>query len=161
MRSCNTNDELAHCSKRLKSLARELGVPIVLCAQMNREIEKENQRRPRLSDLKDTGQLEQDADVIMFLWKPDISSEAWQKKVKEILLRAQVPPEWKQERTWRRNLAIVTCTVEKQREGRSGEDATLLFVKPWTRFVDAYRPQTVEEKQPEMIEDEPEAPADK
>ena len=140
VRSWNTNDELAHCSKRLKALARELGVPIVLCAQMNREIEKENQRRPRLSDLKDTGQLEQDADVIMFLWKPDISSEAWQKKVKDILLRAPVPAEWKDERVWKKNLAVVTCTVEKQREGRSGEDATLLFIKPWTRFVDAYRP---------------------
>jgi hypothetical protein len=48
--------------------------------------------------------------------------------------------DWKQLRTWKNNLAIVTCTVEKQREGRSGEDATLVFIKPWTRFVDAYRP---------------------
>lgn len=134
------SDELAECSMRLKALAKELNIPIVLCAQMNREIEKETHRRPRLSDLRDTGQLEQDADVIMFLWKPDVTSETWEKKVADILPRVQVPADWKLPRTWKKNLSIVTCTVEKQREGRSGEDATLVFIKPWTRFVDAYRP---------------------
>ncbi len=134
------SDELAECSIRLKALSKELRIPIVLLAQMNREIEREVHRRPRLADLRDTGQLEQDADVIMFLWKPDVKSETWQKRVGEILPRVPVPEEWKLPRTWKRNLAIVTCTVEKQREGRSGEDATLVFIKPWTRFVDAYRP---------------------
>ena len=62
------SDELASISKRLKALAKELELPIIVCAQMNRQIEQEANRRPRLAHLKDTGQLEQDADVIMFLW---------------------------------------------------------------------------------------------
>jgi len=150
------SDELAECSMRLKGLAKELKIPLVLCAQMNREIEKETHRRPRLSDLRDTGQLEQDADVIMFLWKPDVSSDTWQKRLNDILTRMPVPSDWTQPRTWKKNLAVVTCTVEKQREGRSGEDATLMFIKPWTRFVDAYNPATTNEKpaQPELEEEE-------
>lgn len=135
------SDELAECSMRLKGLAKELGIPIVICAQMNREIEKETHRRPRLSDLKDTGQLEQDGDVVMFLWKPDISSDRWKKRVSDILARMDmVPWDWRVDGNgqWKKNLAIVTCTVEKQREGRSGEDAVLMFIKPWTRFVDPY-----------------------
>lgn len=134
------SDELAECSMRLKSLAKELQIPIYLLAQMNREIEKETHRRPRLADLRDTGQLEQDADVVMFLWKPDISSEAWERRIADILPRVPVPEDWRSLKRWKENLAIVTCTVEKQREGRSGEDASLVFIKPWTRFVDAYRP---------------------
>jgi replicative DNA helicase len=145
-------DELEHCSMRLKGLAKELNIPIVICAQLNREIDKETTRRPRLSDLRNTGQLEQDADVIMFLWKPDLSSKAWEKRVADILPRVPVSEDWKQLRTWKKNLAIVTCTVEKQREGRSGEDATLVFIKPWTRFVDAYRPPTVEMEPSETVE---------
>lgn len=156
VRSWNTNDELAHCSKRLKALARELNIPVFLCAQMNREIDKETHRRPRLSDLRDTGQLEQDADIVMFLWKPSVKSDKWKKQIEEILPRLKdVPEDWKgkvesawrddvkihRHLGWERKLQIVTCTVEKQREGRSGEDATMVFIKPWTRFVDAYEPR--------------------
>lgn len=151
-------DELGECSMRLKGLAKELNVPIYLCAQMNREIEKETHRRPRLSDLKDTGQLEQDADVVMFLWKPDIQNEKWKDKIiPDILARAPVQEDWRTPNGWKKNLAIVMCTVEKQREGRSGEDAIMLFIKPWTRFVDAYRPPKVVSNEPEpRPEPEPE-----
>lgn len=141
-RQWSKSDELAECSIRLKGLAKELQIPIYLCAQMNREIEKETHRRPRLADLRDTGQLEQDADVVMFLWKPDVGSGKWGERIAEILPRIPVAEEWRREAkgAWKNNLSIVTCTVEKQREGRSGEDATLVFIKPWTRFVDAYTP---------------------
>lgn len=81
-----------------------------------------------------------------------MSSKAWQKRVEDILPRVPVSEDWKQLRTWKKNLAIVTCTVEKQREGRSGEDATLVFIKPWTRFVDAYRPAAVEQEPSETVE---------
>ncbi|MBF8281286.1 MAG: replicative DNA helicase [Anaerolineales bacterium] len=156
------SDELAECSMRLKALARELKTPIYVAAQMNRQIEQETNRRPRLADLRDTGQLEQDADVVMFLWKPDITTETWvgndskPGKIADILPRVPVPETWRQKAGWKKNLAIVECTVEKQREGRSGEDATLVFIKPWTRFVDAYRPPraALEEGQVEMrVED--------
>ncbi len=159
-RNWNTNDELGHVSRRLKALAKELNVPIVVCAQMNREIEKETHRRPRLSDLRDTGQLEQDADVIGFLWKPDVSTDRAKKRVQQILPRLQmVPADWRLEAAWKKNLAIVTLTIEKQREGRSGEDATLVFIKPWTRFVDAYNPVTAQAALPETpAAAEPEPP---
>lgn len=152
----NTNDEMAHISKRLKALARELKIPIVVAAQMNREIEKETHRRPRLSDLRDTGQLEQDADVVMFLWKPNVSSDRQKKRISHILPRMPVPEAWRPEKGWQKNLAAVTCTVEKQREGRSGEDADLMFIKPWTRFVDAWRPGDDEPAQAEMEDDDEE-----
>jgi replicative DNA helicase len=131
---------------RLKALAKELEVPIVLCAQMNRQIEQDANRRPRLSDLKDTGQLEQDSDVVMFLWKPpiDMTNEKQAARVYSILGRVPVPDLWKglernsEGKNWKGYMSLVNCTVEKQREGRSGEDALLVFIKPWTRFVDAY-----------------------
>lgn len=160
-RQWSKSDELAECSMRLKGLAKELDVPIVLCAQMNREIEKDTHRRPRLSDLRDTGQLEQDADVIMFLWKPDTSAEMWQQKIEQILQRVPCPAEWRtverneDGKTWKHYLSLVNCTVEKQREGRSGEDALMVFIKPWTRFVDAYRPPKEKKvKQSEIEEHE-------
>lgn len=154
-RQWSKSDELAECSMRLKGLAKELNVPIYLCSQMNREIEKETHRRPRLSDLRDTGQLEQDADVVMFLWRPDIQSEKWKEKIiPDILQRVPVQEDWRTPNGWKKNLAIVTCTVEKQREGRSGEDAIMVFIKPWTRFVDAYRPPRVMSDSPVQPEQE-------
>lgn len=139
-------EELGDISMRLKALAKELAVPIVALAQMNREIEKETHRRPRLSDLKDCGNLEQDADIVMFLWKPDITSEAWERKLEIILPRVKCPREWRslerndEGKNWKEYLSIVNCTVEKQREGRSNVDSELIFIKPWVRFEDAYRP---------------------
>lgn len=145
-------DELAEVSMRLKGLAKELDAPIFLCAQMNRQIELDTQRRPRLSDLRDTGQLEQDADVVMFLWKPKVPED--EGKIRNILSRVPCPAEWKtierngEDKTWRHYLTLVNCTVEKQREGRSGEDALMVFIKPWTRFVDAYRPPKPADAEP-------------
>lgn len=159
------SDELAECSMRLKALARELKIPVYIAAQMNREIEKETHRRPRLSDLRDTGQLEQDADVIMFLWKPDLSSDAAKKRVAQILPRIPCPEHWRMvkanaegiqtDSSWQKNLSMIVCTVEKQREGRSGEDASLVFIKPWTRFVDAYRSEAAAAKEQLNLGEEP------
>lgn len=145
----NTNDELSRISMRLKALAKELSIPIVLLAQMNRQIEQDTNRRPRLSDLRDTGQLEQDADVVMFLWKPEVRLDEPHRHARffDMLSRVPCPEEWKTEqknkegKTWKHYLTVVTCTVEKQREGRSGEDASLVFIRPWVRFVDSYRPR--------------------
>jgi replicative DNA helicase len=144
------SDELAYISMRLKALAKELEVPIVLCAQMNRQIEQDFNRRPRLADLKDTGQLEQDADVVAFLWKApiDMSNDKQRARIQEILAHlSSVPADWRkldelsdEGKPWKHYLTIVTCTIEKQREGRSGEDAAMVLIRPWVRFVDAYTP---------------------
>jgi replicative DNA helicase len=66
----NRNQELSAISASLKDLARELDLPIVVLSQLSRDMEKQGNRRPRVSDLRDSGALEQDADVVLMLWRP-------------------------------------------------------------------------------------------
>jgi replicative DNA helicase len=62
--------EVASITKSLKILAKELGIPIVVLAQMNRNIENREDKRPRLADLRESGSIEQDADKVLFLHRP-------------------------------------------------------------------------------------------
>lgn len=65
-------EEVARVSKRLKGLARELEVPVIALAQLNRQSETRDDRRPRLADLRESGQLEADADIVLLLHRPEM-----------------------------------------------------------------------------------------
>ena len=70
-RNDNRVQEVSHISRSLKVLARELNVPVLTGAQLSRAVEQRTDKRPVLSDLRESGSLEQDADIVMFIYRPD------------------------------------------------------------------------------------------
>jgi len=103
--------EISEISRSLKALAKELDVPVMALSQLNRMLEQRNDKQPRLSDLRESGALEQDADVVAFIYRDEIynSDDNNPKKgTADILIR-------------------------KNRNGPTGE-ATLTFLDSYTRF---------------------------
>ena len=109
----NRQQEIAEISSGIKALAKNLGVPIIVLSQLNRELEKDKNRKPRLSDLRESGAIEQDADLVGLLYKPggaDADGDEAESEAEQI------------------NLLIA-----KQRNGPVG-DVRLTFLKGYTRF---------------------------
>lgn len=110
----NRNLEVAEISRGLKLLAKELDVPIVALAQLNRDIERRGDKRPLLSDLRDSGSIEQDADIVMFIDRSISEEEA--------------------ERNDRPDWGVANLIVAKHRNGAVG-DIPLSYVTEITKFM--------------------------
>lgn len=105
----NRTQEVSYISRRLKVLAKELKVPILALSQLSRSVESRNDKRPIMSDLRESGAIEQDADVIMFLYREDYYY-----------------PE--------RNTGITELDVKKNRNGAIGK-VNLKFIPSLTKFA--------------------------
>jgi len=138
-----TVDEI---SRGLKLLAREMQVPIVALSQLNRGLESRPDKRPMLSDIRESGAIEQDADIIMFVYRDDIYKERdEQRKEKESMDRGDQPPY--KSAFIDKPIEEAEIIIGKQRNGSMGT-VKLDFHKELTKFVD----KEIYEGRPEITE---------
>ncbi len=115
--------EVAELSNGVKALAKELKVPVIVLCQLNRELEKDKDRKPKLSDLRESGAIEQDADLVGLLYKPAAEDDDQRRE----------DPEARDDGM---GATPVNLLIAKQRNGPTG-DVCLTFLKGITRYESA------------------------
>ena len=125
--------QVSDISRGLKMLARELSIPIVALSQLNRGLESRNDKRPMLSDIRESGSIEQDADIILFVYRDDVYLYK-EEKEREKAAKAE-GKEFKSEYVEKEE-EDAEIIIGKQRNGPTGH-VKLVFQKKLTRFVDA------------------------
>jgi replicative DNA helicase len=113
----NRQQEIAEISSGVKALAKELNVPVIVLSQLNREMEKDKHRKPRMADLRESGAIEQDADLVGLLYKPASDDDDG-----DVVDESEG--------------VAVNLLIAKQRNGPIG-DVRLTFLKKYTRFESA------------------------
>jgi len=126
-RAENRQQEIADISSGIKALAKELNVPVIVLSQLNREVEREKGRAPRMSDLRESGAIEQDADLVGLLYRPTKQNEDEDSSNESD-----------------GDAIAVNLLIAKQRNGPANEDVHLTFLKTFTRFESAAKIQEVD-----------------
>ncbi|RWM19332.1 MAG: replicative DNA helicase [Mesorhizobium sp.] len=126
--SQNRVQEITEITTGLKALAKELAVPIIALSQLSRQVESRDDKRPQLSDLRESGSIEQDADVVMFVYR-----EEYYLKNREPKPGTDEYIKWENEMNEMRGKAEVI--IAKQRHGPTGS-VSLAFQGEFTRFSD-------------------------
>lgn len=136
-RNDNRVQEISEVTQALKALAKDLNVPVIALSQLSRAVESRDDKRPQLSDLRESGAIEQDADVVMFVYR-----EEYYEARKEPTMDTPDHVAWQDKMARIANLAEVI--IGKQRHGPIGK-VVLQFESEYTRFSDYAAPDHLPE----------------
>ena len=131
--------EVSIISGQLKQLARSLHVPVICLAQLNRDVEKTETKKPQLSNLRESGAIEQDADVCILLYREDYYTNlgiSVTEKKKKFGQQEEAPKEEAPKKN--QDVSEVSLIIAKNRNGKTGE-CKLIFQKNFSRFSDPSR----------------------
>jgi replicative DNA helicase len=131
----NRVNEISEISRGLKTLAKELSVPVIALSQLSRAVESREDKRPQLSDLRESGSIEQDADIVWFIFREEYYHNAVKPDVPTETSSADMQEKY---RKWEeRHEEVVnkaTVIVAKQRHGSTG-NVQLKFISEFTKFA--------------------------